>query len=338
VVSVTPSSDVISGSTVEVSAQGAPVTPSGSVIYGVCVVPVGPTLGDSQCRESGPLWTDEWGSGQTQVGPVRASMVVGAGATIDCRTTPCGFGLFDGEGGRIVSSAPLTFAPPATLTVEPAEGLLDGETMTVTGTNIPPGTFRLHHCAGQDCDEGQLVTVDPTGALDAELPAQQRVRATSQRYVYCRSQCVVDFAAAGLDLPTAGYTMAEGQVTVVPSDGLVDGQTVEVTGSDLMPTYAGPTFGVFPTGGWALTQCDAAVLDAPSLLGVFTHCAAPPLTRPVTVDASTLDATLDVAATITKILGGTTDCTTPEACVAGLVRFEQDATLTTHLTPLAFAR
>ena len=135
----------------------------------------------------------------------------------------------------------------------------------------------------------------------------------------------------------APYAMAAGELTAMPSEGLADGQEVAVSGRDLMTTYGGPPLGPFPTGGWAITQCDRAVLDQPSLLGVFLHCAILPPTRPITVATSTLDTTVAVQAAITKILGGTTDCTTaPGACVLGLVRFEQDASLSTHVVPLTF--
>jgi hypothetical protein len=103
-------------------------------------------------------------------------------------------------------------------------------------------------------------------------------------------------------------------------------------------TYTGVPAGLFATGGWALTQCDRAVLDQPDLLGVFTHCSVPPPTQGVTIDGSTLDAPFKVEATITRILGGTSNCAAaPDACVVGLVRLEQDLSLSTHLVPVTFS-
>jgi hypothetical protein len=79
------------------------------------------------------------------------------------------------------------------------------------------------------------------------------------------------------------------------------------------------------------------VLEDLTLFGVFTQCSLPPPTRPVDVAGSTLETTFPVESTITKILGGTTDCTaSPGACVVGLVRFEQDATLSAHVVPVEF--
>jgi hypothetical protein len=157
---------------------------------------------------------------------------------------------------------------------------------------------------------------------------------------YCRTDCLVmlqPIATFG-ESATGSYTMAAGSLAATPDSGLSDGQAVRITGEDLMPTYDGPPVFGFPTGGWAVTQCASAVLDQPTLVGAFTHCSAAPPTRAVTIDSSTLDTEIDVNATISRILGGTTDCTaTPGACVVGLVRFELDGSLSTHLAPITFS-
>ena len=206
----------------------------------------------------------------------------------------------------------------------------DGEAMIVTGRNFPTGTYVLRHCATGGCDEGQAVTVPPSGDLDATFPALQRFTATTGARMYCRDHCTVALfsGSSGELVAVVGEALAEGELTVTPDAGVGDGQTVQVTGSDLMAGYAGPTLLVFPTGGWALTQCDAAVLNDLHLLGFFTHCAVLPPTRAIDIAGSTLHTTFPAASTITKILGGTTDCTTsPGACVIGLMRLEQDASL-----------
>jgi hypothetical protein len=131
--------------------------------------------------------------------------------------------------------------------------------------------------------------------------------------------------------------MAAGSLAAAPDTGLADGQTISVTGTGLMPSYAGPTLWIFPTGGWSVTQCDRALVDQPNLAGALTHCGAAPVTRAVTVGGSTLDTTLQVRSSLTTIVGGTVDCAaSPGACVVGLVRFEQDGTVSTHLAPITF--
>ena len=262
VVTVAPD-ELVVGSTMQVSVAGAPIAPYNAVRFSMCVLPVGPTVEDSRCAdEAGYVAVDEWDSG-TAEHPIFPGMSLPDG-TVDCRVTACGMAVFDADLGTGAQSPPLVYAPPAELTLAPAEGLLDGQTITVTGRHLSPG------------------------------------------------------------------------VTVSPDDGLTDGQSVDVSAHDLMATYDGPTV-LVPSGGWALTQCDAAVLDDLTLLGLFTHCSVPPPTRPVTVPDSTLDTTFAVESTITRILGGTTDCTaSPGACAVGLVRFEQDTHLSSYLVTVDF--
>jgi hypothetical protein len=279
---------------------------------------------------------DTWGSGSLDL-PARATLRVPSGP-VDCRHEPCGFVFFDGANQTIAESSALAFAPPPEVTFGPATGLLDGAPITVDGTNLVPGaSYLVRHCEGFSCDAGQAVQAAGDGTLSTEVPAVQRFTAESGQHVYCRANCEVSFSGGDGFVAEHAYTMATGELQVTPDAGLSDGQEVEVTGSGLMPTYAGPLLWIFPTGGWSLTQCDRAVLDDPSLVGALTHCAVAPDTRAVTVSGSTFDTIPQVRATITKILGGTTDCTAaPGACVIGLVRFEQDASLSTHLAPLTF--
>ena len=130
--------------------------------------------------------------------------------------------------------------------------------------------------------------------------------------------------------------MATPTVSASPATGLADGDTVTVAGSGLQPTYAGPTV-LFPTGGWGLVQCDAAVGSHPSLVEVFQQCAVAPGGAAVQVPGSTSSTDVQVRASVSKILGGTTDCTaSPGACVVGLVRWEQDASTTSAFTPMSF--
>jgi hypothetical protein len=137
---------------------------------------------------------------------------------------------------------------------------------------------------------------------------------------------------------SATFDMATGTLAVTPSSGLVDGQSVGVSGADLMPTYAGPLIGPFASGGWAVGQCDAAVLGRLTLIGVFVHCGLRPSFQRVTITGSTLEVTATAEASLVRILGGTTDCTTtPGACVLGLLRLEQDGSISHHLQPLTFA-
>jgi hypothetical protein len=232
--------------------------------------------------------------------------------------------------------APDTPPPPA-LSLDPATALLDGEPMTAAGTNLVPGdAYELAVCRGALCAPPQAAVAAADGTIAATVPAVQRFTSVTGRYVSCRADCeVVVRDLRGVIAARQGFAMAEGTVSVTPDAGLTDGQVVQVTGADLMPTYAGPTLLVFPTGDWALTQCDRAVVDDLTLYGAFAHCAMP--TQAITVDGSTLDVTQGARAEITHILGGATDCRAePGACVLGLLRLEQDASISAHLVPLTF--
>src|SRR6185503_2618688 len=101
------------------------------------------------------------------------------------------------------------------------------------------------------------------------------------RYGYCRTDCtvVVRSLTGGTSPQAVPYTLAAGSLAAAPDTGLADGQAVALTGAGLMPSYAGPTLWIFPTGGWSVTQCDRAIVDQPDLAGALTHCAAAPVTR-----------------------------------------------------------
>jgi hypothetical protein len=131
--------------------------------------------------------------------------------------------------------------------------------------------------------------------------------------------------------------MASLSVSATPASGLVDGRLVTIAGTGLQPTYAGPSI-FLPTGGWSVAQCDATVGVTLNLMSMLQHCSTPPGGGPLDVDAPTLTSTVPVRASITSILGGTTDCTASDgACVIGLVRWEQDGTVTSAFVPLSFA-
>jgi hypothetical protein len=280
--------------------------------------------------------------------PRRTFGTVNTGELVDCTVVEggCVIGVFQTElpDRRLLDRAfdTIRFHPLVPLAVTPTTDLLEGQVVSATASGLAPGWYRVDPCASTsvgDCAEtGPQVLVGEDGTLEVDVPVSPRLTAGG-RHVYCRTQCLLGLSSAAevRYLWHVGYAMAEGSLTVSPGAGLSDGQTVDVAGERLMPTYAGPPLPPFPTGTWSLTQCDRGVLDEPSLLGVFAHCAAAPLTRPVTVDEPELHTTFAVQATITRIQGGTTDCAAaPGACVVGLVRLEQDGSLSHHLQPIRF--
>jgi hypothetical protein len=308
-----------------------------------CLTPVGPQLDETRCGTAqGTLTVDDTGHGEGEFDISVHPFLVGG--TLDCRADPCALVGFDAEQRTVVQSPVLDFAPAPSATLTPSSGLLDGQAVQVSAADLlPERTYQLFRCPSEVPDVdlcvgagSALSTAD--GTLTGEVTVGQRI-AHGQRFGYCRAQCNVVVAPSNFfgELATVPFAMATGSLAAAPSTGLSDGQTVQVTGADLMPSYAGPNVWIFPTGGWALTQCDRAILDDPSLGGALLNCAAAPVTQPVDIPGSTLASPFTVHSTITKILGGTTDCAAaPNACVVGLVRLEQDASLSTHLAPLTF--
>lgn len=269
-----------------------------------------------------------------------------SGLTRVCADDPGGCIIALGrESGANSAYVPISFAGPAAVSLSPATGLLDGQPIDVEITGLAPGeeylAQRCHSASdgwvGCELAEGvpPLMASDQ-GTVAFTVDAAQRF---TGGHLFCRDRCSIGVTLSSQWAPVAhtGYTMAEGSITASPATDLVDGQTVTVSGTDLMATYPGPTTVFGPTGTWSLLQCDRAVLDDPSLYGVFVHCAAPPPGGPVEVPASTLTHELEVTATITRILGGTTDCTTtPRACVVALARLEQDSSTSLHTASLTF--
>jgi hypothetical protein len=180
---------------------------------------------------------------------------------------------------------------------------------------------------------------DADGRLTADVTARQRFT-TGGFYSakVCRANCSIALVSelSGQVVIEAPYAMAVPSVAASQSTGLTPGQTITVTGTDLQPTYAGPPV-LFPTGGWAVAQCDASVLGDTSLWGVFQHCAIPPGGGPVDVPGTTSSTAIQAQGTITTILGDTVDCTaSPDACVVGMTRWEQDATTSTAFASISF--
>ncbi|MGH8951046.1 MAG: Ig-like domain-containing protein, partial [Acidimicrobiia bacterium] len=179
-------------------------------------------------------------------------------------------------------TVPSTVSDPVALEVvapqvdlAPATGLLEGQPMDVTVSNLIPGvSYELATCRGDECAAGQPATATPDGTIATTLPAVQRVTSTSGSHLVCRADCEVVLTGPGAAEGRATFAMAEGTLTVTPDEQLVDGQAVQVTGSELMPTYEGPLVaGVLPTGQWQVLQCDRQILDHPHLFGVWAFCA-----------------------------------------------------------------
>jgi hypothetical protein len=132
----------------------------------------------------------------------------------------------------------------------------------------------------------------------------------------------------------ATYVMAPGAVSVTPETGLVDGQTVQVTATDMQPTYPGRTFGPFSSGVAAVAQCSRSFAESPNLFTYFDGCATTAI--PLTITDPDFEVGFDVHTAITTFTGRQIDCSAAEACTAGVVRFDQDGSMTSLTTLLTF--
>ena len=106
-----------------------------------------------------------------------------------------------------------------------------------------------------------------------------------------------------------------------------------------MSTYVGPSFGPFNDGRLGGRRVPRRHrLPPPPCSLAFQGCCIPGGAGVATIPGSTYSTTVQPTATLTAILGTVTNClAAPGTCVVGLVRFEQDGTMSTHLTPLTFA-
>jgi hypothetical protein len=238
--------------------------------------------------------------------------------------------------------APLTFIDMPELALTPSEGLAVGDVITVEGRGLNPSQpYMLFLCGAEggsifECtpDLSRLLQSDAAGTLRTTVAAPLTVG----QYGFCGNGCKVGLSPmwGGPDA-TAPFDLIDGAVTATPSTDLVDGQQVQVEGTDLLPTYTG-TPRWFETGGWALVQCDSALLDRVDLVAVFTHCGIPAGGGAVDVPGTTSSNAVNVTRDLTTIVGTAVDCgAAPGRCVVGLVRYEQDATVTDHLAPLTFS-
>ena len=251
---------------------------------------------------------------------------------------------------------PLVFGVPDVVALSPSTGLLAGQSVAVEASGlVPSAPYFVLRCTpdgfvegspvfGSFCDshpyEAPVVLTTPEGTLTTTVDALWEFTSGSGEPRVCRGGCevVLNRAVDPWNASSAPFQMAAGEFTASPSTGLADGDPVAIAGTDLMPSYDGPLWWILQTGGWALGQCGAGILDDTSVANVFRQCTVPPGAGAVTVAGSTLDDSFDVQATIQPPIGGPIDCTAgAEACVAVLVRVEQDASVTLLSSPLSFA-
>jgi hypothetical protein len=338
-VTVEPSSGLTSGQTVEVTIDGS--------TEGMWIAQCEGDVAPGAPREAvvpGPRPT-------TETYTVYNVFQTSTGRYVTCSAAPgCSIGV-TGQQGQGLITAPITMAPaPLHLITDARFTVSDGQQLTATVAGPRDVELSVALCArsvlttrvveGGPC--GPSATV-PAGsdAVERTIVAERTFVGQDDQEVHCvPSACVVAASSADGSVFVSASVVFEPyhDIVATPSRGLADGQEVAVRGVGLDPTYDGPPFWIFPTTGhWAFAQCDGRLSDQPSILEVFTHCAALPGGE---VDVPTREAdlgTVAVSSSVNAILGQSTDCTTGYgACVLALMRVTQFGTVESAATPLEF--
>ena len=311
---------------VAVTVAGMPGT---EVTVRQCALPAS----ESTCDHDVPRPLDEIGGAVIATRHVQSQPQAADGTQFDCSATPCSL-VAESDGTTVVSD-PLPLPPPASIAISPAEGLLEGDPITVDITGLTASAAApLYRCPAPvsgliSCVQVGEVVADGQGSASTTVAASQRLGDA----VYCRAQCTVR-VMSDISSHDAVYAMAPGSVTVTPNDSLADGDVVRVDGTDLQPTYTGRNFGPFPSGVAAVVQCATTISDATTLFSIFDQCGTNTLALTITAPDPAID--LTVHTDLTTFTGRQIDCTPPGACVAGIARFEQDGTATALAAPLVF--
>lgn len=162
-----------------------------------------------------------------------------------------------------VAFDPATEVVPPTITVEPADGLADGDSMTVTGSGFRPGGWvDASLCAG-DVDPGNCIWLNAFSGVDdaGDVQLTARLFAVFNRpaggQVDCRepgATCSIVLASGNVGSPRAGHAA----LAFDPDAPLLPAPTVEVSRSSDLPddatvTVTGANFS--PGGFAAVEQC-----------------------------------------------------------------------------------
>ena len=285
------------------------------------------------CDAAAATTLDDVGGAVINNRTVPSTFTALSGTAVDCSVTPCSL-VAESDGVVVAVSAPLPLPPPTRITLSPSSGLLEGQPIGVEVVGLTPGvSYSFARCAdpsGGFCESAGSDVATAAGTITTTIPASQRLLDV----VYCRAQCFIS-VLSDVGFRSAPYAMAEGSVTVTPDQDLSSGDTVQVTGTDLLPTYTGRLIGPWPTGVAAVTQCAAVAAEAPSLFAALHNCGTT-TTTPLSITSPEVETTLTVQETFTTFTGRAVDCGSPGACVVGIYRFDQDGSATALTRPVTF--
>jgi hypothetical protein len=239
--------------------------------------------------------------------------------------------------------------------------LVDGQTVTIFGRDFDDTPLSAGWRAFQ-CDSGvldgpiaqQLIAhCDPTGppgvmatdgALSIEFVVHRSIRVGEEgRPVTCgitSRDCALAVAAG---TTTGGFVgaatpisfLGDHTVTVTPSTGLRDGQTVAVTGTGYIEAPV--------LGEWAVLQCSAKVVASPFTADdVVNECSQNPPYGSAPPDPSgNISGSLEVRKTFVAGAGATAHSVTcgaaPQDCAIVVAHFTTEADFVGAAAPISFA-
>jgi hypothetical protein len=259
---VVPAGTAAAATTVSVTPDTG-LTAAQTVTVAVSNAAPNQTAGAAQCRAGGnPLGSGCAGispstTGSDAQGHFTVSMTVhrfiavdptpnGLGTIVDCATAAGTCTVVGGTIDGTTSSHPLAFAPgppptpptAAHVTASPTSALVDGQTVTFQGSAFTPGApvlTQLCATAASVCTSFGPTYTDGSGAFSVLLPVRTTVGGSS-----CRTSgpCVLratDITGVQRSSSALSFTAPIPRtVTVEPSSGLADGQTVTVHGTGFL--------------------------------------------------------------------------------------------------------
>jgi acetyl esterase/lipase len=329
VVTVRPATDLVDGSVVHVTVTGA--LPSAELFANVCAAD---HEIEAECfgSVSRVFSLDPTGAGELDLGleAVFPDNGLPGNPETDCRVAPgCVLRVTTQrtDGSIFSAEAPLGFRPdgpllpPPTITVEPAADLVDGQTVEVQGSGfVPFSGVALAQCVapGTDsttCEQPQeyvnagadgsfTQTVDLAAIIFPDFGSGEAdCRATDCVLHADRGTFQPDplrTASAPLEFRADGPLLPPPTLTVAPSDGLVDGQAVQVFGSG------------FRRGTFAVAQCAAG--EEPG----WSRCASGQFV--VVDDNGNLHASIAARVLVSRN-GVGTDCREAPGCTFGVLDY-----------------
>jgi hypothetical protein len=302
--------------------------------------------------------SDSTGSFSAPYTAVRVIEEFVSGTTLDCATAgACDLAALDSNLSA-VAETPIGFADvaiiPATVSAVPSTGLLDGQKITVSGTNFTPNApVGLSECpgpAGDDsCDSIGIAVgasdagrrgggggepgygetmADASGSFSTSFTVARIVDGI-EGPVDCAQPpgCVLEATnESGTIQATTALTFADVAIvppvmTATPSTGLEDGQTITVTGQ-----------GFSSRDELGLSECAAGTTDG-------SECVAEAgLGNAAEVQANRhgrFTVSFNVARVIT-LIDGTIDCSQAPGCVIGAIDLESETGAVTSMVPISF--